>query len=49
MNMSLKDEMFYLKSRGIDEKSAIKLLVNGVLIGRLDIDSLEKENLIELI
>ena len=44
-----KDEMFYLKSRGIDEKSAIKLLVNGVLIGRLDIDSLEKENLIELI
>lgn len=39
------NELFYLQSRGLTKKEAQNLLINGLLIGTLDISSLEKEML----
>lgn len=41
-----KDYMFYMRSRGIDEKMAKKLLVNGFLIGNLDVDCINREKIL---
>ena len=41
-----KDYMFYMRSRGIDEKMAQKLLVNGFLIGNLDVDCINREKIL---
>jgi len=40
-----EDELFYLMSRGLRKKEAKNLLINGLLIGTLDICFNEKENL----
>lgn len=40
-----EQELFYLKSRGLREKEAERLLLNGMLIGSLEICFEEKENL----
>lgn len=39
------DKLFYLMSRGLSKKDALKLLLNGLLIGTLDICFEEKEML----
>lgn len=44
-----KDSMFYLKSRGISEKDARGLLLEGFLIGNLDVDDVTKKNLLSYI
>lgn len=44
-----KDSMFYLKSRGISEKDARELLLEGFLIGNLDVDDETKKNLLSYI
>lgn len=44
-----KESMFYLKSRGISEKDAIRLLLEGFLIGNLDVDDETKKNLLSYI
>lgn len=44
-----KDIMFYLKSRGISEKDARELLLEGFLIGNLDVDDETKKNLLSYI
>lgn len=44
-----KDSMFYLKSRGISEKDARGLLLEGFLIGNLDVDDKTKKNLLSYI
>ena len=44
-----KDSMFYLKSRGISEKDARRLLLEGFLIGNLDVDDETKKNLLSYI
>ncbi len=44
-----KDSMFYLKSRGISEKDARGLLLEGFLIGNLDVDDETKKNLLSYI
>ncbi|MGN1001034.1 MAG: SufD family Fe-S cluster assembly protein [Bacilli bacterium] len=41
-----QEYMFYMKSRGIDEKTAKKLLVNGFLIGNLDVDYTYREKIL---
>ncbi len=38
-----KDELFYLMSRGLNKKESMNLLINGLLIGTLDICFNEKE------
>lgn len=40
-----KNELFYLMSRGLKEEDAEKLLMNGLLVGVLDICFNEKEDL----
>lgn len=40
-----EDEVFYMQSRGIKKKDAYNLLLNGFLIGKLDISDEEKEKL----
>ena len=42
-----KDELFYLKTRGITDKDASNLLLNGLLVGTLDIEDCVKEELIK--
>ena len=42
-----EDEVFYMATRGIKKKDAYNLLLNGFLIGKLDISVEEKENLKE--
>lgn len=37
------EEMFYLKSRGIDEDSAIKLLINGFLLSGIESKEINKK------
>ncbi len=44
-----KESMFYLKSRGISEKDARRLLLEGFLIGNLDVDDETKKNLLSYI
>ena len=44
-----KESMFYLKSRGISEKDARRLLLEGFLIGNLDVDDETKKNLLRYI
>ena len=44
-----KDSMFYLNSRGISEKDARGLLLEGFLIGNLDVDDETKKNLLSYI
>ena len=44
-----KESMFYLKSRGISEKDARGLLLEGFLIGNLDVDDETKKNLLSYI
>ena len=44
-----EEEMFYLKSRGINECDAINLLMNGFLVGTMDICTEEKEALKKLL
>ena len=44
-----KESMFYLKSRGISEKDARRLLLEGFLIGNLDVDEETKKNLLSYI
>lgn len=41
-----KDELFYLKTRGISDKDASNLLLKGILVGTLDIKEETKEELI---
>ena len=43
------DKLFYLMSRGLSKKEARTLLLNGLLIGTLDIDDEEKDTLREKI
>lgn len=40
-----KTQLFYLMSRGLNKKEASNLLINGLLIGTLDVCFNEKENL----
>ncbi len=42
------DTLFYLMSRGLSKIDASKLLIDGLLIGTLDIDSREKEKIRKL-
>ena len=42
-----EDEVFYMQSRGIKKKDAYNLLLNGFLIGKLNISEEEKDNLKE--
>ena len=42
-----KEELFYLKTRGITDKDASNLLLKGLLVGTLDIEDCVKEELIE--
>ena len=42
-----KDELFYLKTRGISDIDASNLLLKGLLVGTLDINDDEKEELIK--
>lgn len=42
------DTLFYLMSRGLSKIDASKLLIDGLLIGTLDIDSMEKEKVRKL-
>lgn len=44
-----KESMFYLKSRGISEKDARRLLLEGFLIGNLNVDDETKKNLLSYI
>lgn len=44
-----KESMFYLKSRGISENDARRLLLEGFLIGNLDVDDETKKNLLSYI
>lgn len=44
-----KDSMFYLKSRGISDNEARRLLLEGFLIGNLDVDDETKKNLLSYI
>lgn len=44
-----KESMFYLKSRGISEKDARRLLLEGFLIGNLDVDDETKKKLLSYI
>lgn len=44
-----KQDLFYLKSRGIREEQAIKLLVKSLLLGKLQIEEKKKSKLIEKI
>ena len=44
-----KESMFYLKSRGISEKDARRLLLEGFLIGNLDVDEETKKNVLSYI
>lgn len=39
------NELFYLMSRGLNKKEAMNLLINGLLIGTLDVCFNEKEDL----
>ena len=41
--------MFYLKSRGISDNEARRLLLEGFLIGNLDVDDETKKNLLSYI
>lgn len=41
-----KESMFYLKSRGISDNEARRLLLEGFLIGNLDVDDETKKNLL---
>lgn len=40
-----QNELFYLMSRGLSKQEAMNLLINGLLIGTLDVCFNEKENL----
>ena len=42
-----KDEMFYLKARGINELNSEKLLVKSFLIGNMDISYEERKIILE--
>lgn len=44
-----KESMFYLKSRGISDDEARRLLLEGFLIGNLDVDDETKKNLLSYI
>lgn len=44
-----KKSMFYLKSRGISDNEARRLLLEGFLIGNLDVDDETKKNLLSYI
>lgn len=44
-----KESMFYLKSRGISDNEARTLLLEGFLIGNLDVDDETKKNLLSYI
>ena len=44
-----KKRMFYLKSRGISDNEARRLLLEGFLIGNLDVDDETKKNLLSYI
>ncbi|MCI8588109.1 MAG: hypothetical protein HFG40_00475 [Bacilli bacterium] len=44
-----KQDLFYLKSRGIQEEQAIKLLVKSLLLGKLQIEESKRSKLIEKI
>ena len=44
-----KENMFYLKSRGISDNEARRLLLEGFLIGNLDVDDETKKNLLSYI
>lgn len=44
-----KEGMFYLKSRGISDNEARRLLLEGFLIGNLDVDDETKKNLLSYI
>lgn len=44
-----KESMFYLKSRGISDNEARRLLLEGFLIGNLDVDNETKKNLLSYI
>lgn len=44
-----KESMFYLKSRGISDNEARRLLLEGFLIGNLDVDDETKKNLLSYI
>lgn len=44
-----KENMFYLKSRGISDNEARRLLLEGFLIGNLNVDDETKKNLLSYI
>ena len=44
-----KESMFYLKSRGISDNEARRLLLEGFLIGNLNVDDETKKNLLSYI
>ncbi len=44
-----KDSLFYLESKGLNEKEAIKLIKNGYLIGNLSINDEIKQEILNMI
>ncbi len=44
-----EEDLFYLMSRGINKKEAIKMLIKGFLTNRLEINENEKENITNII
>lgn len=44
-----EEQLFYLESRGLTKKEAIKLLLDGLLVGLMNISEEEKESLKQLI
>lgn len=44
-----EEELFYLNSRGLDDKMSYNLLINGFLIGELDLDETMIEKLKDII
>lgn len=44
-----EDELFYLNSRGLDDNESYNLLINGFLIGNMNITNEDKEYLKEII
>lgn len=44
-----EEELFYLNSRGLDDKMSYNLLINGFLIGELDLDESMIEKLKDII
>lgn len=44
-----EEELFYLNSRGLDDNESYNLLINGFLIGELDLDESTKEKIKDII